>query len=160
MTRNTKIINAISCIVISLGIIFIYYKTKRELVGSCHYYLLETNKLTKETVRLSIAYFLYNDNTGLKTEIGSSTVHDKRYIIDRDLILNYSDMDHDGVYKVTVLKEKRRDRDNSPRGPVSSNFKYKNINYVNFSKIGNDVYYVQERSLPYFICAKTSALSN
>lgn len=160
MTRNTKLLIAISFIVTSLGITLAYYKTKRKLIGSCQYYLLETNKLTNETIKLSIAYFFYSDNTGLKTEFGSSIVNDKRYIINKDLVLRYSDMDHDGLYKVAVLKDIRRYRDNSPRGPVSSNVKYKSIYYIHFSKIGDDVYYIQERSLPFFICAKKTATSN
>ncbi|WP_261253064.1 hypothetical protein [Serratia entomophila] len=160
MIRNTKIIIAISFMVISLGLILTYYKTKRELVGSCHFYLQETNILTKETIRLSVNYFLYSDNTGFKTEIGSFISHDKRYTIDRDLIFTYSDMDHDGVYTVSVSKENRRRNDNSPRGLVSSSSKYKNKNYISFNKIGNDVYYIQERSLPYVICGKKAGLLN
>lgn len=160
MTRNTKILIAISFIVTSLGVTLVYHKTKKKLIVSCQYYLLKTNKLTNETIKLSIAYFFYSDNTGLKTEFGSSIENDKTYIIDKDFVLRYSDMDHDGVYKVAVLKDIRSNRDNSPRESISSNVKYKSINYINFSKIGDDVYYIQERSLPYFICAKTTATSN
>ncbi len=151
------IITTIIVMAVILCSIIVKHNRGRKLLMSCAFELqthLDNPEFSKRFTALQVHYFFYNDNTGFRSDFGKVLENDKSYTINRDVNFTYSDKDNDGIYTIKFNKTIRKHIDNTPFDIVPDQAQNRLSLYVSFNKIDNDIYYLQERALPFILCTK------